>query len=214
MAEQGDGFLSRWSRRKQALREGKPVEAEPARVAPEVPVPAPAPAAGVSPTEAPSGSAEPEQPPAPTLDDVQALTPASDFRRFVAPEVAPEVKNAAMKKLFADPHFNVMDGLDVYIDDYGKPDPIPPAMLRQLASAKFLGLFDDEEEAAPGTAPPSAIASGGGPSASGEVAQDEVAPDATAQAPALPAPDPRATDPGAPAGSPPDPEAGPPGTVR
>ena len=43
-----------------------------------------------------------------------------------------------MKKLFADPHFNVMDGLDTYIDDYAKPDPIPPAMLRQLASAKFL----------------------------------------------------------------------------
>ena len=31
-----------------------------------------------------------------------------------------------MKKLFADPHYNVMDGLDVYIDDYSKPDPIPP----------------------------------------------------------------------------------------
>ena len=51
-----------------------------------------------------------------------------------------------MKKLFADPHFNVMDRLDTYIDDYGKPDPIPPAMLRQLASAKFLKLFDDEDE--------------------------------------------------------------------
>jgi hypothetical protein len=60
--------------------------------------------------------------------------------------VAPEVRNAAMKKLFADPHFNVMDGLDIYIGDYNKPDPIPPEMLRQLASAKFLKLFDDEEE--------------------------------------------------------------------
>jgi hypothetical protein len=65
----------------------------------------------------------------------------------VKPDVAPEVRNAAMKKLFSDPHFNVMDGLDVYIDDYSKPDPVPPAMLRQLASAKFLNLFDEEEEA-------------------------------------------------------------------
>jgi hypothetical protein len=56
------------------------------------------------------------------------------------------VKNAAMKKLFSDPHFNVMDGLDVYIDDYSKPDPIPPEMLRNLASAKFLKLFDEEEK--------------------------------------------------------------------
>ena len=83
--------------------------------------------------------------PPPTLEDVQALTPESDFSRFAARDVAPEVKNAAMKKLFADPRYNVMDGMDVYIDDYSKPDPIAPAVLRQLASAKFLGLFDQEE---------------------------------------------------------------------
>jgi hypothetical protein len=38
--------------------------------------------------------------------------------------------------------------LDTYIDDYSQPDPIPAAMLRQLASAKFLGLFDQEENEA------------------------------------------------------------------
>jgi hypothetical protein len=85
------------------------------------------------------------QPP-PTLADVQSLTPESDFTRFAAPDVSPDVKNAAMKKLFSDPHFNVMDGLDVYIDDYGKPDPIPASMLKQLASAQFLKLFDEDEE--------------------------------------------------------------------
>ena len=51
-----------------------------------------------------------------------------------------------MKKLFADPHFNVMDGLDIYIDDYSKADPIPEAMLRAMTSSKFLKLFDQEEE--------------------------------------------------------------------
>jgi hypothetical protein len=56
------------------------------------------------------------------------------------------VKNAALKKLFADPRYNIMDGMDVYIDDYSKPDPMPYSMLRQLASAKFLGLFDQEEK--------------------------------------------------------------------
>jgi hypothetical protein len=50
-----------------------------------------------------------------------------------------------MKKLFTDPHYNVMDGLDIYIDDYSKPDPMPASMLRQLASAKFLNLFEEEE---------------------------------------------------------------------
>ncbi len=51
-----------------------------------------------------------------------------------------------MKQLFTDPHFNVMDRMDVYIDDYSIPDPLPESMLRQMASAKFLNLFDDEEE--------------------------------------------------------------------
>ncbi len=64
----------------------------------------------------------------------------------MARNVPPEVKNAAMKKLFADPHFNTMDMLDVYVDDYGKPDPMPASMLRQLVSAKYLNLFDDEDD--------------------------------------------------------------------
>ena len=80
------------------------------------------------------------------MADVAALDRASDYSRFVAPGVEPGVRNAAMKKLFSDPHFNVMDGLDIYIDDYGKPDPIPAAMLRQMVQSKALGLFDDEEE--------------------------------------------------------------------
>ena len=55
-----------------------------------------------------------------------------------------------MKKLFAsDPHFNVMDGLDTYIDDYNKFEPIPKSMLRQLVSARALGLIDDELEEQP-----------------------------------------------------------------
>ena len=87
----------------------------------------------------------PQQKPAPSMADVQSLTKDSDYTQFMAGEVAPEVKNAAMKKLFADPHFNVMDRMDVYIDDYGQSDPIPQAMLRQMASAKFLNLFEDDD---------------------------------------------------------------------
>jgi hypothetical protein len=91
------------------------------------------------------GTASPDQPP-PTLEEALSLTPQSDFKRFAAADVAHDVKNAALKKLFADPRYNIMDGLDVYIDDYSKPDPMPESMLRQLASATFLGLFDQEEK--------------------------------------------------------------------
>jgi hypothetical protein len=77
----------------------------------------------------PPAGAEPA--PLPTLDDVAKLSRDSDFSPYVARNVDAGVRNAAMKKLFSDPHFNVMDGLDTYIDDYGKPDPIPLSMLRR-----------------------------------------------------------------------------------
>jgi hypothetical protein len=100
---------------------------------------------------------------------VQALTPESDFSRYTAPQVAPEVRNAAMKKLFADPHFNVMDGLDIYIDDYGKPDPLPASMLRSLASAEFLGLFREDPSARPKENPEGLATTLGDPSTQGDV---------------------------------------------
>ena len=143
MAE--DGFFSRWSRRKaQVARGEQPPEPAPPEKPEVPPVPAPAAAAAVAPP-AVQAEARPAEPP-PTLADVAKLGRDSDYARFVAPDVAPDVKNAALRKLFTDPHFNVMDGLDIYIDDYNKPDPLPPGMLRQLAQSRLLGLFDDEEE--------------------------------------------------------------------
>ena len=147
-----DGFLGRWSRRKQEVREGKPL-AEPvpaAAVAKPAPATVPQMPQVATVSQAPSVSAAPPAP-APTLEDVQALTSQSDFKPFMARNVDPEVKNAAMKKLFEDPHYNVMDRLDTYIDDYSKPDPLPDSMLRQMASAKFLNLFEEDEKIDPET---------------------------------------------------------------
>ena len=147
MSDRDEGFLSRWSRRKAQGRAGAEVEPAP----PANPDPLPATASSAAPVAAPesppttSGGAEPP-PPLPTMDDVAALTRESDYARFVMPGVGDDVKSAAMKKLFSDPHFNVMDGLDTYIDDYNKPDPIPLAMLRQMNQSKFLRLFDDDEQ--------------------------------------------------------------------
>lgn len=145
-----DGFLGRWSRRKQEVREGKPVQ-DPAPPVPQASVPAgvnaPAPLAA-QPAAAPVPP-EPAAPPLPTLQDAQSLSIDSDFKPFASRAVAPEVRNAAMKKLFTDPHFNVMDGLDIYIDDYTQPDPLPAAMLKEMASAQFMGLVEEEPEKPP-----------------------------------------------------------------
>ncbi len=145
-----EGFLSRWSKRKMG-REA-PVRSNEPAVSPDGVPPIKLPADSAAPTaQAPAtlapGASPPDAPALPDLDDVAKLTRESDYSPYVNLQVDPQVRNAAMKKLFSDPHFNVMDGLDTYIDDYGKPDPLPLSMLRQMTSARALGLFADEEAA-------------------------------------------------------------------
>jgi hypothetical protein len=164
-AEEDQGFLSRWSRRKVQAKRGDDLppapETSPSVVAANAPKDALAPGA---PTRSPAAHVPASTPapqhadtaaPPPTLDDVALLTRESDYARFVSPGVSGEVRNAALKKLFTDPHFNVMDGLDTYIDDYNKPDPLPLSMLRQMSQSAFLGLAQ-EEKTPPG--PPQAPA--------------------------------------------------------
>jgi hypothetical protein len=138
-----EGFFERWSRRKQQVREGEvPEEAV-------VPPEAAAVAEAARPHPNPPPEGEGETPPPPTLADTEALNHESDFKPFLASNVSPEVKNAALKKLFADPHFNVMDGLDTYIDDYSVSTPIPESVLRQMTSAKFMKLFEEQPDKNP-----------------------------------------------------------------
>lgn len=76
--------------------------------------------------------------PVPTQQDVEKLTHESDYSAFMADGVDESVKRSAMKKLFTNPHFNIMDGLDVYIEDYSVFEPISPALLASLSHAKAL----------------------------------------------------------------------------
>lgn len=111
-----DGFLSRWSRRKQDVRVGVPVADLPLRSAAVKPVVAPIQdthdleinqplaqqsIAGKATNSVANGGVSADAnalPPAPTLDDAKALTIESDFKPFMVSNVSPEVKNAAMKK--------------------------------------------------------------------------------------------------------------------
>src|SRR5258706_9160117 len=94
--------------------------------------------------------------PVPELPPVDELTPQSDFSAFMHPKVDADLRRAALKKLFSDPHFNVMDGLDTYVDDYSKSDPLPPAMLAGLRQAQNILAWAKEtkEETAARFAPP------------------------------------------------------------
>lgn len=147
VAEDRPGFLSRWARRKNDVLQGKPVD-EPAAPVNNSSVAAdPASSALISThseIEAASQTPLPEK--LLSLDDVKLLTQQSDFKPFMAGNVSSDVRNAAMKKLFTDPHYNVMDGLDIYISDYSIADPIPESMLRQMVGAKLLKIFGDEDD--------------------------------------------------------------------
>ena len=147
-----DNFFSRWSRRKQGIETAElppaqPVKpaATPAQGVPSQGVQAAAVAQTVAPAQPPLATNPEKSPPVPTLDDVQLLTPESDFQGFMRQGVPGEVRNAAMKKLFADPHFNVMDGLDIYIGDYNSPDPMPAGMLEKMVGAQLLNLFPPKD---------------------------------------------------------------------
>lgn len=115
-----EDFFNRWSRRKAEHGQAQMPAA-----------PAPQQVASV-----PAMPSEPAPPP--TMEDVARLTGESDFSRFMGTGVDPGVKNSALKKLFAQPNFNVMDRLDIYIDDYGIPDPMPAGMLASLLHARDL----------------------------------------------------------------------------
>ena len=130
------GFsLRRWSQRKlEAARAAAAPAPDAAERAPDVAkVSAPASAASVEPA-APIADAAVSLPP------VESLTIDSDFSAYLDPKVDKALKLQALKRLFRDPHFNVMDGLDVYIDDYSIADPIAPELVRQLAQARY--IFD------------------------------------------------------------------------
>lgn len=130
------GFLSRWSRLKR----------ESVQPGPREPAPPPAADAGAKPP-AEAGTAT-----APTLEHqladqlaeararvpelppIESVSLASDFTPFMQRKVPEILRRQALKALFRDPHFNQMDGLDIYIDDYTQFEPIPEDMLDKLSA--------------------------------------------------------------------------------
>jgi Protein of unknown function (DUF3306) len=111
-----EAFLSRWSRLKRAEGEQQP-----------------------DPPARPGDEAAPALPP---LDQV---TPESDFAPFMHPKVADALRRVALKKLFADPHFNVPDLNEAFSGDWTGGEPIGPELLKTLNQARTV-LYREEEE--------------------------------------------------------------------
>lgn len=114
--EDKEAFLSRWSRLKRA--EGEQQAEPPARIEDEA---------------------------APALPPIDQVTPESDFAPFMHPKVADALRRVALKKLFADPHFNVPDLNEAFSGDWTGGEPISAEMLKTLNQARTV-LFREEDE--------------------------------------------------------------------
>ena len=113
-------FLSRWSRVKREV------------------------AAGAVPPN--TVAAETNAAPLPSLETLAEQGMDADFSAFMHAQVEEGVRRVAIQQLFRQPVFNVMDGLDVYIDDYSVFEPLLASELPNLAHARSL-LFPELEQA-------------------------------------------------------------------
>ena len=96
-----EGFLHRFSRRKQAARLG---------LAEEEPAAAPVIAAVEAVPETPPGDGQ--------MPPIGSLTPRSDFSGFLSPAVSESLHRQALRRLWEVGGLDRDDGLDVYAGDY------------------------------------------------------------------------------------------------
>ena len=125
-----DGLtLSRWSRLKRRGGETAVAPSTEAPAAPEVANEATLPTAGAADA---ANVAELN------LPQLSSISLVEDFTPFMQAKVPQVIRQQALKALFKEPHFNVMDGLDTYIDDYTVFEPITPEVMATLSSWKTI----------------------------------------------------------------------------
>lgn len=101
-----EGFLSRWSRRKQQAIE------EPSEAADEET----SELAGQAAEQAPSE--EVYQPTDEDMPPLESLNEDSDYSGFMSPKVSDGLRRLALRKLFHSSSFNIVDGLNDYDEDF------------------------------------------------------------------------------------------------
>jgi hypothetical protein len=139
-------FLSRWARLKQESRE-RPPEA-----APPQPAPATTDPAGEQRVEAADGAlAEvPAQDPPVELPPLESLTEESDFGPFMQVGVDPDLRRQALRKMFRNAKYAVVDPLDPYRADFGAFTPLGDIVTAEMRFHAERLLREQLEKAAEG----------------------------------------------------------------
>jgi hypothetical protein len=141
-----DSFFNRWSRQKSLQRDLQaPAPAAPAQPQ-ALPVPTPA-------APGPDAATAVPDTPAPTVDDAQALDVGADVRRYLQADVSEAARHLALKKLFADPQYNVISDMDDYVEDFSQLATLTAQEVSQLEQFKSLNPLKDPFPAAPEAKP-------------------------------------------------------------
>lgn len=165
MSEQSGGFLSRWQLRRQqveaeAKAEAQPVveSAEPIEPVAETSVelemsPATDNSVDVEAVE----STEPQDPnrvlTAADLPDPDSIEVGGSFAQFMANNVDPAAKAAALRALWKQPHFSELDGMVEYGLDYHKQPLMTAEESAEVARKLFNNVKDTVEKVLDATEP-------------------------------------------------------------
>lgn len=147
-------FFKRWARRKEAARAPGPAEPQfPAADA----LPARELEEGETSPQAESGGpaeAKPLQSESTELPPLDSLTAESDFGAFMRPGVDPVLRRTALRKMFQNPKYAVVDPLDPYRADYGLFTPLGDMITADMKfhAERLLRKAMDKAAEGPGSA--------------------------------------------------------------
>ncbi len=145
----GEGFSSRWSRRKRDARVKEPVEP----LAPGGPEKAPAQPVALAAGETSGSSPGPE---VPDLPDPDTLDADADFTVFLKEGVPEALRRRALRRLWRlNPVFANLDGLNDYDDDYTDAATVVEGLKTLYKVGK--GFVTEEDETKAGDKPGEAI---------------------------------------------------------
>ncbi len=145
MSDKPSGLFARWTQRRQEVE----AEEEAARLAEQ----AQEEAALEQQTEVETSAeqAEPVQQDkqvltAEELPDPEKIEVGGSFASFMADNVDPDAKTAALRALWKQPHYSEIDGLLEYALDYTNQPKLTAEVSAELAKKVFRHIMKDEEE--------------------------------------------------------------------
>ena len=135
--EDGEGFVTRWSRRKkEAVRAADEPLADAGLVSSN----------GL---DANAAHGETRQKPTADLPPVESLTPDSDYTAFLSPKVSVTLRRQALRRLFHSSAIAGPDGLEDYDEDFRSFDPLDTPVTTDRTHRRNKGRATDTESIAP-----------------------------------------------------------------